>query len=141
MLPRDTAVIHVPNSDVTPASLHLQLTSSVQNKLHQISPAYRLVNEFSGLQSGVFPVDCAVYFDSKLVAFVEIDGPHHYTASRGVLRRDDQLKEYLYSKKYPGVTLFRVKNTDILNLGVEKGVEAVAEKLVKLIDSVRLKQM
>ncbi len=84
----------------------------MEHALQSINPNYSVVNEFSGLQSDVFPMDCAVYLHDKIVAFVEIDGIFHGTAG-GQARRCDLLKEYLYSKNYPGVTLSRLKHWEI----------------------------
>eukprot|EP01034_Spumella_vulgaris_P043102 gene43102-53498_t len=75
-------------------------------------------NEFYGLKSGDLPVDCVVYKDNKIVAFVEVDGLHHYL-SNGQLNREGHLKKWLYDKNYPGVPLIRVKVVDIDKLGVK----------------------
>jgi hypothetical protein len=42
------------------------------------------------------------------VAFIEVDGPHHYR-SDGCLLRKDILKETLYRMKYPYATFTRIK--------------------------------
>ncbi len=112
--------------------LHTQMGKAILSELSQISPLYTVENEFHGLQSGVFPMDCVVYFDSKIVAFVEIDGAFHYTSDGSILRRDDQLKEYLYNKNYPGVMVLRVKNTDIAKTTIKVQGNKVAEKIAGL---------
>ena len=111
--------------------LHKDVSHALQTFLQLKSPKYDVQNEFSGLKSGVFPVDCVVYLDGKIVAFVEIDGPHHYT-SEGKLKRDSLIKEYLYSVQYPEVKMLRVRNEEIL---VKDGMTNVVSRLTKQISN------
>eukprot|EP01034_Spumella_vulgaris_P042362 gene42362-52534_t len=104
------------------------LMNSVADKTEAIPGSYTVTNEFCGLKSGELPVDCVVYKDDKIVAFVEVDGLHHYL-SNGQLTREGHLKTWLYEKNYPGVPLIRVKVVDFDELGVKQCVEKVVEDI------------
>jgi hypothetical protein len=102
---------------VSSSRLHVRVSEGLLKKLNEgsggKSAAYRIVDEFCGFESGTFPVDCAVYHNDVLECFLEIDGDLHYKLLVGgeqVLRRADELKEFLYRKRYPNVPFIRKKN-------------------------------
>ena len=126
-------------SGTVPSGLHTRCAHSMIHKLNagefrssssSHSPKYNIMNEFNGL-GGVFPVDVGVYYDEKLVAFVEIDGEFHYKFNsradvgsddgwNGKLRRKDKLKEACYRHKYPDVPLFRIRSDQCEQLGMDR---------------------
>ena len=111
------------------SSLHLSVATQLQLSLKAKSKSYRVENEFSGLTTGVFPVDSVVYFDDKIVAFVEFDGKQHYTADGRELMRVDKLKEHLYSVAYPDVPVIRVKNTDADKMGLDETGKMLSDEI------------
>ena len=77
-----------------------------------------VANEYSAF-GGAFPVDAMVFDGEDLehpVAFVEVDGPHHYNQA-GSLRRKDKMKETLYRRKHPEATFTRVNFNQVESLG------------------------
>jgi len=107
------------------------------------------MNEFNGL-GGVFPVDVGVYYDEKLVAFVEIDGEFHYKFNsradvssddgwNGKLRRKDQFKEACYRHKYPDVPLFRIRSDQCEQLGMDRAGLALANWIDAHVNSLGIK--
>ncbi len=98
--------------------------------LRVTSAKYTVKSPVALLRSGVWEINLVVYFNSKIVAFVEINGPQYYIAHDRQLVRQDELEEYLFSKYYPGVTMLRIsvrdKNT------VRKLCEELAAEIVNL---------
>ena len=90
----------------------MSVVQSLTEALQQRSEGLQVANEYSGfgnticniitlfililISGGVFPVDATIFEGGKAVAFVEVDGPHHYVD--GQLRRKDRLKESLYRR-------------------------------------------
>ena len=72
----------------------------------------------------------AVYKNKKLVAFVEIDGAHHYNIE-GKLKRKDCLKEFLYNKRYPDIKIFRIRADQCEAIGNRKAGHALATWIIK----------
>ena len=89
------------------------------------------------MRSGISPVDCAVYLGDLLVAFIEVDGEHHYTVAN-TLRRQDLLKEHLYAYACPGVIWMRVKNASIEDDGPEKVALAFATAIHNRVSKHRI---
>ena len=99
----------LPHSVVASVASALR-TSGLRNEL-------LLSQDFSPF-AGALPVD-ATFYDREggnILAFLEIDGPHHYTAL-GTLRREDQLKEALYRRAHPGVQFARVSFEQVAAVG------------------------
>jgi hypothetical protein len=92
------------------------LTSALRRRNH----ALEVANEYSAF-SGVFPVDATVFEGELPVAFVEVDGPHHFHFSaaegRAKLRRKDIMKETLYRRKHPTATFIRVRYDQVDHFG------------------------
>ncbi len=118
-----------PHPDI-PSYLHAQIVKHLVDSLTEKDPNYSIFNEFSGFQ-GVFPIDCAVYKNNELVAFVEIDGEFHYNPINQELRRKDRLKEKLYSLAYPNIPLFRVKNEQVSVIGYPDSGRILASWILK----------
>lgn len=70
----------------------------------------QVVDEFSPF-GGAVPVDATIFKDGKPVAFVEVDGPHHYMSRDGSLklRRKDVMKESLYRRMFEGCSFVRIR--------------------------------
>jgi len=86
------------------------------------SDQYEISNEVSSFD-GAYPLDAAVRKRGKIVALLEVDGPHHYRPD-GRLRRKDKLKEAMYMKRHPDSTFHRIRwdeadKIGILNIGTE----------------------
>jgi len=81
----------------------------------QSSGAYDIALEVSSFD-GVFPLDAAINKHGKIVALLEVDGPHHYRLD-GRLRRKDQLKEAMYVKRHPGSSFHRVRWDEANKMG------------------------
>jgi hypothetical protein len=81
------------------------------------------------LFNGVFPLDAVVYFEGKVVAMLEVDGPHHYRHD-GKLRRKDLLKESMYLKKYPDSLFHRIRWDEANRVGSDTVGEELAMKIL-----------
>jgi hypothetical protein len=98
-----------------------EISHRLSAELSRLSNKYRVENEFHGLKGGDMPVDCAIYFEDKLIALIEIDGPQHYT-SEGKLTRHSQFKSFLYAKNYPNVPLRRYRGIEDTEIGKSDAV-------------------
>jgi hypothetical protein len=110
------------------SSIHLNFSEQLLKCFELHPQKLTAKNEFFGLKSGVFYVDCAVYSRDVLVALIEVDGAHHHT-STGELTRESQFKTWLYEHNYPGVPLHRLKNSEIDRMGVKKSAEKLAKEI------------
>ena len=88
---------------------------------------YEIKNEFNGLSRGIFPIDSAVYFGKKLIAFIEIDGEFHYKVMGQQLRRKDLLKEFLYQQTYKNIPLFRIRADQCAVIGISRAAMALSK--------------
>jgi len=112
-------------------NLQHAVVASLANSL-RLSPGLKdsliLAQDFSPF-SGALPVDATIYDreSGQVLAFFEVDGPHHYTAS-GRLRRQDQLKEVLYKRAHPGVKFARVNFEQVAAVGTtEVGLAVISQ--------------
>jgi len=100
-------------------SLQQSVVASLASALQEsgLDASIKLSQDFSPF-SGALPVDATIYDreGGNILAFLEVDGPHHYT-SVGSLRREDQLKEVLYKRAHPGVEFARVNFEQVAALG------------------------
>lgn len=106
-----------------PSKLQESVISALTSALRRRNPNddFEVANEYSAF-SGVFPVDATVFEGEQPVAFVEIDGPHHFHFSaaeggRSKLRRKDVMKETLYRRKHPTATFIRVRYDQVDHFG------------------------
>lgn len=123
-----------------PSVLH---TKTIQATMANLDPSeFSVFHEFNGLRGGVFPIDCAVYYHDKLLAFIEVDGNYHYKNIDGEfkrnwsehqLRRKDRLKESLYKNKFPHIPLYRIRSDQVNALGFEKIGQVMASWLTLLV--------
>ena len=104
----------VSHEELRMSKLQLNVVQSLQSALSKRSSTFELQNEYSAF-GGTLPVDATILREGKVVAFIEIDGPHHYHS--GVLRRKDVLKEMLYRRKHPGAVFARVRHDQVRRLG------------------------
>lgn len=114
---------HIIRADATndvPSKLQESVISSLTSALRRRNHALEVANEYSAF-SGVFPVDATVFEGELPVAFVEVDGPHHFHFSaaegRAKLRRKDIMKETLYRRKHPTATFIRVRYDQVDHFG------------------------
>jgi len=114
---------HIIRADATndvPSKLQESVISALTNALRRRNHALEVANEYSAF-SGVFPVDATVFEGELPVAFVEVDGPHHFHFSaaegRAKLRRKDIMKETLYRRKHPTATFIRVRYDQVDHFG------------------------
>ncbi len=106
----------VPTEERRQSKLQQSVITSLSKALSLRNSHLHLENEYSAF-NGVFPVDAMVCDDNNtVVAFVEVDGPHHFTKD-GKLRRKDLLKEALYRVKYPFAAFTRVRFDQVNKLG------------------------
>lgn len=114
-------IFTVNEEDVPLSRLHMSVVSALTEELESKCTKFELKNEYSAF-GGAFPIDTTVFSEGRVVAFIEIDGPHHY--KRGRLRRKDVLKECLYRKKHPEAVFARVRHDQVRKLGMhEVGVK------------------
>lgn len=86
----------------------------------------RVVSEVSSFD-GVYPCDAMVFQAGKVVAMLEIDGPQHYRDDGG-LRRKDQLKESMYTRRHPHAIFLRVRWDEVYKVGADNvGAELARE--------------
>ena len=114
---------HIIRADATnnvPSKLQESVISALTSALRRRNHALEVANEYSAF-SGVFPVDATVFEGELPVAFVEVDGPHHFHFSaaegRAKLRRKDIMKETLYRRKHPTATFIRVRYDQVDHFG------------------------
>jgi hypothetical protein len=117
-------LIRVDHEICQMSKLHISVVQSLTEALQRRSSVFVLENEYSAF-GGTLPVDATIFREGKVVAFIEIDGPHHY--SRGVLRRKDLLKEMLYRKKHPGAVFARVRHDQVKRFGTKEIGDRVAD--------------
>lgn len=115
-----------------PEPSKLQL-SVVQSLTESLTEGLQVTNEYSGF-GGIFPVDATIFEDGTALAFVEVDGPHHYI--HGQLRRKDRLKESLYRSKYPEAAFTRVSFDQVKRLG-SSYVGAEVAKFINIVKNHR----
>jgi hypothetical protein len=96
------------------SALQSSVISVVQQALAVRHKGLQVEAEYSAF-FGAFPVDATVFEGTKVIAFVEVDGPQHY--SEGSLRRKDVLKEALYRRKHPLASFTRVRFDQVNSLG------------------------
>ena len=125
-LPAHQIITQVDQDGLHMSKLQLNVVQSLQTALHERTSNYELQNEYSAF-GGTLPVDATILREGKVVAFIEVDGPHHYP--RGVLRRKDLLKEMLYRRKHPGTVFARVRHDQVRRLGCSEIGNRVAEFL------------
>lgn len=96
----------------------------------------QVVDEFSPF-GGAVPVDATIFMDGKPVAFVEVDGPHHYMKrSRGgsmELRRKDVMKESLYRRMFEGCSFVRIRYDQVSVYGEDY----IGKELANFINIIR----
>jgi hypothetical protein len=114
-----------------PSWLH---TRTIESTMSWLNGRFSVQHEFNGL-NGVFPVDAGIFFNDKLLVFIEVDGEFHYKGIQQ-LRRKDRLKEFLYRHAFPNIPLYRIRHDQCELLGYDKvgkslalWISAVANKL------------
>lgn len=109
--------VYIQSIDTHKKTSHLQhsVVKSITKEMQIRNDDLTVRKEFSSFR-GAFPIDATVFEDDEPVAFVEVDGPHHYHEG-GVLRRKDIMKESLYRQKYPCATFTRIKFDQVHHFG------------------------
>jgi hypothetical protein len=114
------------------SSSHQRITEGLRRKFTENNKDFIVVDEESGLDSGILPMDITIKerVENRIIAFIEIDGPDHFiTREDGerVSHRRDQLREELYKFNHPGVPLLRINLLD--NRRKEEHAEELYEKI------------
>jgi hypothetical protein len=119
------------SESVMGSRLQRRIVRSLQDAFasSELSKQYEIATEESSF-SGVFPIDAMISKKGKVVALLEVDGPHHYRAD-GKLRRKDLLKEMMYLKVHPDSTFHRIRWDEANKLGSD----IVGEELAALVMS------
>lgn len=115
-------------SQTQSSKLQDRVVKGMINAFKKVEEKFDLGLEVSSF-SGVFPIDAVVYFEGKVVAMLEVDGPHHYRHD-GKLRRKDLLKERMYTKKHPDSIFHRIRWDEANRLGSETVGEELAMKIL-----------
>lgn len=91
---------------------------------------YRVVSGFDGLGSGAMPRDIAIFHNDMLMKFVEFNGNSHYhlVQDQLVLKRKHLLKEYIYSRLYPGVPT--ISRSDVSTQTMNKVAAELAQQII-----------
>jgi hypothetical protein len=114
---------------------HQRISEGLRRKFTENKKDFIIVDEESGLDSGILPMDITIKegVENKIIAFIEIDGPDHFVAredGQRVAHRRDQLREELYKFNHPGVPLLRIDLLD--NRPYERYVEELFEKITMM---------
>ena len=118
-----------------PSALHTNVVRSTSRALQLLEHGvdggsrFSFFNEFNGLRD-VLNIDCAVYFDNRLLAFIEIDGGFHYNPVSNQLRSKDRMKESLYALAFPSIPLFRIRWDQVEVLGHSRIGSVLADWIV-----------
>jgi hypothetical protein len=112
---------------------HRLISKGLRRKFTENNKDFIIVDEESGLDSGILPMDITIKegVENKIIAFIEIDGPDHFITredGQRVSRRFDQLREELYKFNHPGVPLLRIDVLD--NRRKEEHAEELYEKVI-----------
>jgi hypothetical protein len=96
---------------------HQRISERLRRKFTENNKDFIVVDEESGLDSGILPMDITIKegVENKIIAFIEIDGPDHFVTredGQRVSHRGDQLREELYKFNHPGVPLLRIDLLD-----------------------------
>lgn len=97
------------------SKLQQSIGSAISSALAKYDEKLEVIDEYSAF-GGIFPVDVTIFEGNDPVAFVEVDGPHHFKSS-GLLRRKDLMKEALYKCKHPCASFTRVRYDQVNRLG------------------------
>jgi hypothetical protein len=129
------------------SSLQVYLNNSIHDKNNRDynnnkNVKYTVEIERSSF-NGIFPVDIAILRNNiEVIAFIEVDGPHHYRGD-GSLRRKDKLKEALYIQKHPDCSMYRVRWDEENEIGAEVLSEEIINNIflnLKKSDNVVVKE-
>jgi hypothetical protein len=126
-LPRVKAV-----SSTKASHSHQVISEGLKRKFAENNKDFIVIDEESGLESGILPMDITIKDASgkRIIAFIEIDGPDHFLTredGQRVPQRRDQLREELYKFNHPGIPLLRI---DLMR---RRGYEEYSEELYEKI--------
>ena len=109
-----------------PSQLQAGLLSTLEDLMRRRCSSLQIEDEYSAF-GGAFPIDAVVWDEEHVspVAFIEVDGPHHFCCN-GQLRRKDLLKESLYTAAYPTASFTRVRYDQVARLGCPNIAASVA---------------
>jgi endo-alpha-1,4-polygalactosaminidase (GH114 family) len=111
---------------------HRLISEGLRRKFTENKKDFIVVDEESGLDSEILPMDITIKEGSgnKIIAFIEIDGADHFITredGQRVSHRRDQLREELYKFNRPRIPLLRIDLLD--NRPKERCVEELYEKI------------
>jgi hypothetical protein len=109
-----------------------RISEGLRRKFTENKKDFIIVDEESGLDSGILPMDITIKegVENRIIAFIELDGPDHFVTredGQRVAHRRDQLKEELYKFNHPRIPLLRIDLLD--NRPYERHVEELYEKI------------
>lgn len=111
-----------------------QNQSRMGKPLSGVKTSFTYINEYYGLPNKILPIDSAVFYEDKLVAFVEVDGPHHYN-SLNKLKRQSQLKEHLYKSYNKSIPFFRISLSECNNKQRESiRLSSIGNELMNIVN-------
>jgi hypothetical protein len=98
-----------------------------------------VVSLFFGTESQLLPVDITIQQLHEPKIFIEIDQPAQYIIDfkaneKSYLKRINFFKEYLYSKTYPGIPLYRLKIKEIQGKTNKETKERINTLIRRLIN-------
>jgi hypothetical protein len=116
---------------------HQIISEGLRSKLAANKKDFIVVDEVSGLDSEILPIDITIKDKTgkRIIAFIEIDGLQHFITTEDgqkIPRRRDQLKEELYKFNHPRIRLLRINLLD--QRPYSEYVEELYEKIV--VDSI-----
>ena len=112
-----TSTANPESNEVNSSKMQLSIISALSNELIRRESEHgqthtpevsTIVNEYSSFDYNLFPIDGTVFYNNQLVAFIEVDGPHHFVQTHTQPHTNEQTYEQTYEQ-----TEEIVKNSEI----------------------------
>jgi hypothetical protein len=119
-------VVVEPRTSVDDGSEAFTLPTLLEKELRKTSGKYHVLKNCSGLKSGAFMMQLAVYHNSDFVAFIDFLKEQERSSSRVL-----QLKDYLYAAHLPHVPVMHFDRVENLRRGnAETFAKEIASKVL-----------